>query len=176
MKLSVPDFSDLLKGAKHSAVHLEMRDTYGVGSEKEKIAAWKAGHRLDPDDRASWWRPWLDLISETVERGVVIRRCRIVSEPVSEYTRWLHSGTFTNTAAGEQVRWLPRHRTMDIALPGVDFWLFDGETVLFNHFTGEGAWADPARTYTDEAAAVKLAGSAFEAAWERAIPHEQFTV
>lgn len=28
--------------------------------------------------------------------------------------------------AGEDVRWLPDRRTSDIALPGDDFWLFDG--------------------------------------------------
>lgn len=57
------------------------------------------------DAGPAWWRPWLDLMVETVTRGVAVRRARIVSEPVSEYIRYEHSGAFTNVAAGEQVRW-----------------------------------------------------------------------
>lgn len=31
-----------------------------------------------------------------------------------------------NVKAGEEVRWLPRRQASDLALPGNDFWLFDG--------------------------------------------------
>ncbi|MFG3495286.1 DUF6879 family protein [Streptomyces sp. NPDC047928] len=174
MSSSVPDFDKLIARCKHSAVHLEMRDSYGVDYEKGPFAAWKAGFRHDPADRASWWRPWHDLISETVSRGVVVRRARIVSEPVSEYIQFEHSGTFTNVAAGELVRWLPRRQASDIALPGNDFWLFDGAWIWWNHFTGEGASAGP--EISDDPAAAKLCAEAFEAVWERAIPHDQYEI
>lgn len=169
-----PPFADLLNACTRSAVHLEMRDAYAVDNEKGPFADWRAGVRLDPADRASWWRPWLDLISETVARGVVVRRARIVSEPVSEYIRYEHSGTFTNIAAGELVRWLPRRLASDIALPGNDFWLFDGTIVNWNHFTGDGNSAGP--EITEDPAAAKLCGTAFEAVWERAIPHDQYQI
>lgn len=70
--MNVPGFDELLLGSKRSAVHLEMRDSYAVDYEKSGFAAWKAGYRHGPADRASWWRPWLDLVAETVGRGVVI--------------------------------------------------------------------------------------------------------
>jgi len=54
---------------------------------------------LDPDDRDSWWRPWLDLVQEVTAKGVRMRRARIVSEPPSEYIRYEHSFTFTNIAS-----------------------------------------------------------------------------
>ncbi|GAA1728370.1 DUF6879 family protein [Streptomyces yatensis] len=126
----------------------------------------------DPADRASWWRPWLDLIQDTVARGVVVRRARIVSEPVSEYIRFEHSGTFTNIAAGEQVRWLPRRRASDIALPGNDFWLFDSRIIRWNHFTGDGGSAG--QDVSDDPAAAKLCAAAFDEVWAAAIPHEQY--
>lgn len=110
MPLNVPSWPDLLGAAEHSAVHPETRDAYAVDYETGPFADWRAGHRHDPDDRAAWWRPWLDLIAATVARGVTVRRARIVSEPVSEYTRFLYDGTFTNVAAGEEVRWLPGGR------------------------------------------------------------------
>ncbi|MFF9400961.1 DUF6879 family protein [Streptomyces sp. NPDC014744] len=174
MSQSLTDFSDLIRSVRESAVHLEMRDTYGVENEIEGFAAWKQGRRLDPEDRASWWRPWLDLVQEVTAKGVVIRRARIVSEPVSDYIAFEHSGTFTNMAAGEQIRWLPRRSASDLALPGNDFWLFDGRLVQFNVFDGVGRWVHTDQT--EDAAAVELCASAFEAVWERAIPHEKYAV
>lgn len=174
MPLSVPTWPELLGSATRSAAHLEMRDAYAVDYEKGPFADWRAGFRHDPEDRASWWRPWLDLIQETVSRGVVVRRARIVSEPVSEYTRFLYDGTFTNVAAGEQVRWLPRRNASDIALPGNDFWLIDGRLIRWNHFTGEGASAGG--EMSEDPAAAKLCAEAFEAVWNRGIPHDQYEI
>ncbi|MFE2758713.1 DUF6879 family protein [Streptomyces halstedii] len=174
MSQSLTDFSDLIRSVRESAVHLEMRDGYGVDNEIEGFAAWQEGHRLDPDDRGSWWRPWLDLVQEVTAKGVVIRRARIVSEPVSDYIAFEHSGTFTNVAAGEQIRWLPRRSTSDLALPGNDFWLFDGRLVQFNVFDGVGRWVHTDQT--EDAAVAKMCASAFEAVWERGIPHEKYTV
>jgi hypothetical protein len=170
----VPGFVELLESAQRSAVHLEMRDAYGVDEEKESFAAWKNGFRHDPDDRSSWWRPWLDLVSRTVGRGVVIRRARIVSEPVTEYIRYEHSGTFTNVAAGELVRWLPRRLAYDLALPGADFWLIDERLIRFNHFSGNGAATEP--QMCEEPDVVNLCSSAFEAVWQRAVPHEEYKI
>lgn len=61
------------------------------------------------------------MVAETTRRGVQMRRARIVSEPITPYIRYEYDGTFSNIAAGEDVRWLPRPRTADLLLPGVDF-------------------------------------------------------
>ena len=167
-------FLEALAAAQRSAVHLEMRDSYML--DDPAFLAWQQGKRLDRADRASWWRPWCDTVAEAVGRGVVMRRLRIVSEPVTDYIRYEYDVTHPNVAAGELVRWLPRRRTTDIALPGVDFWLFDGQVALFNHFTGDGQWAEPDMETTTDPTVVKLCGSAFEAVWERGIDHEQYTV
>ncbi|SBT89363.1 hypothetical protein GA0115233_100910 [Streptomyces sp. DI166] len=174
MPSNEPTFDELMARCTRSAVHLEMRDSYAVDSEREELEAWRQGFRHDPADRASWWRPWLDLIQTTVARGVVVRRARIVSEPVSEYIRFEHADTFTNIAAGEQVRWLPRRQASAIALPGNDFWLFDEKWVHWNYFSGEGAWTG--EEITDDPAAAQLCTEAFEAVWARAVPHEQYEI
>ncbi|RKR91450.1 hypothetical protein BDK92_5846 [Micromonospora pisi] len=168
----MPSFDELLRDCKRSAVHLEMRDSYM--QDDPMLTAWRAGHRDDPADRESWWRPWLDLMADTTGRGVKVRRARIVSEPVSEYIRFEHDITFTNLAAGEQVRWLPRRQATDLALPGNDFWLFDDELVLVNHFDGDGNWSPEPMELTSEPDVVKLCATAFEAVWERATPHEDY--
>jgi len=41
------------------------------------------------------------------ERGVQIRRVRIVSEPVTDYIMFEHATTGSNVAAREDVCWLP---------------------------------------------------------------------
>ncbi|GAA3834877.1 hypothetical protein GCM10023083_78870 [Streptomyces phyllanthi] len=104
-----------------------------------------------------------------------MRRARIVSAPVSDYIRFGHHVTVGNVAAGEQVRWLPRRRASDLALPGNDFWLFDDNLVVFLHFTGDGElFPDGDEERTTDPAVVRLCSTAFEAVWERAVPHEEY--
>lgn len=167
----VPDFPELLADCHKTAVHLEMRDAYGVDYETGDFAAWRETGRWDNPD---YWRPWTDLVRDAVGRGVHMRRARIVSEPVTEYIRFEHAGTFNNVAAGEDVRWLPRRRASDIALPGNDFWLFDGRLVEWNHFTGDGGLVG--HELSDDPAVARLCATAFEAVWERAVPHSEYKV
>jgi hypothetical protein len=171
---SLSSFTDLIRSAERSAVHLEMRDVYAIPNEDERFAAWRQGHRLDPDDRESWWRPWLDVVQEITAKGVRLRRARIVSEPHSEYIRYEHSFTFTNIAAGEEIRWLPRRLASRLALPGNDFWLFDGRLVQFNVFDGKGRWVHTDQT--DDQATAAFCADAFEAVWDLATPHDKYTI
>ncbi|WP_394346724.1 DUF6879 family protein [Streptomyces dangxiongensis] len=43
-----------LANTHHSAVHLEMRDPYGIGEEAAEVGRWCSGWRPDPDP-ATWW-------------------------------------------------------------------------------------------------------------------------
>lgn len=171
MPSSVPSFAELLGRCHRSAVHLELRDSYAP---TDRFAAWQRGERIEWDDRDSWWHPYDQLISDTVARGVAIRRARVVSEPVSEYIRWEHYVTHANVTAGEHVRWLPRRRATDIPLPGNDFWLFDGTLLRVHHFSGDGAVVED--EITDDPKTVKLCSSAFQEVWERAVPHHLYEI
>jgi hypothetical protein len=168
------DWAEQFKAARSSAVHLEMRDLYGIASEVEPVHRFKETGWADTDPDSTWWRPWTSVVRGAVGRGVTVRRARIVSEPVTDYIRWEHAITPANLAAGELVRWLPRTNTSDLALPGNDLWLFDQHTVLFNLFTGDGDIAGyETRT---EPEVVKLVSDAFEAIWDRATPHDQYVI
>lgn len=163
-----PPFEDLLRQARRSAVHLETRDSYSTSD--PAFIAWRTNGTVDP---LITYRPWFDLIDSAGRRGVQIRRARIISEPVSDYIRFEHAITAQlNLAAGEDVRWLPRRRASDIALPGNDYWLFDGELAQLNHFTGGGE-SSGYETTTDRRL-VALCAEAFEAVWARAIPHVDY--
>lgn len=175
MTLSVPDFDVLLRSATSTAVHLEMRDAYAVADEAAEFEHFRStGKRWDGEQAESCWRPWVDLVAETIGRGVAVRRARIVGEPVSEYIRFEHAGTGWNLQAGEDVRWLPRRLSVDVALPGSDFWLIDSRAVRFNIFDGSGDVVDP--EFTEDPDVARLCADAFETVWERATPHAQYAV
>lgn len=174
--MSPSDWAEPFRAARVSAVHLEMRDTYAVGDETGPFDHWRATGEADTDPESDMWRPWTSLVRDMVASGVVLRRARIVSEPVTEYIRYEHAGTGVNLAIGEEVRWLPRRQATDLALPGADFWLFDDTTVVFNHFTGNGDWDEPGIETRTDPAVVKLCYDAFESVWDRAVPHEEYKI
>jgi len=163
-----PTFQELLRSCERSALHLELRDGYSTSD--PGYVAWQADPSVNP---LKWYGSWIGLLAEILERGVVVRRVRVVSEPLSEYIRFEHAITpALNLAAGEEVRWLPRRNTSDLALPGNDFWLFDDRLVMVNHFSGDGQ--STGHEVRDDDALVKLCAAAFTAVWERAIPHEDY--
>ena len=158
----------LFRAAEHSALHMELRDSYTP--DDPDWLDWQAGRRFDPAER---WGSWHSLVRQTVDRGVGVRRVRIVSEPVTDYIRFEYDVTAAhNLAAGEEVRWLPRQTAPGVLVPCSDLWVFDGRVVLWNHFAGDGSWVDEERS--DDPALAKLCVSSFEAAWERAIPHAEY--
>ncbi|MFI1948591.1 DUF6879 family protein [Streptomyces virginiae] len=161
---------EALATAERSALHLEMRDNYTLND--PEFVRWKEGHRLDPEDRQSWWGPFFDTVADTVARGVEMKRARIVSEPVTDYIRYEYDVTFPNIAAGELIRWLPRQQAQGLALPHTDFWLFDETRLLFTYFSGDGDVVD--RQWCDDPGAVEFVRSSFDEVWKRAVPHEEY--
>ncbi|MDT0306946.1 hypothetical protein RM780_08210 [Streptomyces sp. DSM 44917] len=91
---------------RKDAFHLELKDEYRVSIEDGPYATWRNGQ---PDDYA-WFRPWLEQTHALTASGKTVRRVRVVTEPVTEYIRWELELTPMNHAAGEEIRWLPRHR------------------------------------------------------------------
>ena len=163
-------FHDLFSRCTSTAVHLEMRDQYTPTD--PVYLDWRAGDAIDVRQR---WREWYDLMSATTARGIRVRRARIVSEPVTDFVRYEHELTDDlNLAAGEEVRWLPRRQASDLALPGNDFWLFDDRLVRFNFFTGVGDEAGD--ELVEDAGVIRLCATAFEAVWDRAVPHRDYRV
>lgn len=161
----LPPFSELIAQARTSAVHLEMRDAYTPSD--PDFLAWKAG-RPAPADPA-----WHDLVRAHAARGVHFRRARVVSEPLAAFIRFEYESTAGfNLAAGEEVRWLPRRMASDLCLPGNDYWLFDERLVRFHYFSGDGEIVED--ELVSDAAIARTCARAFEAVWERAIPHADY--
>lgn len=104
---------------------------------------------------------WRELVKESVARGVEWRRLRVVPEPLTGYLRWEHHLTESlNVAPGEQVRWLPRRRT-----------------VQFQHLSpdphGTGI-IDHGDEVTNDPDVVNRTIAAFDMAWDHDIPHADY--
>jgi hypothetical protein len=161
----------LIAGFHREALHLEMRDVYAA-ADHSRFRKWLAGEDFDPRDEAEWWRPWREMMRSHRDAGRVLRRLRVVSEPVTDYIKfeWLDAAELVK--AGENVRWLPRQRASACFLPGNDLWCFDAETVVFTYLSGGGEVQGYALT-SDPGLVGKVA-AAFEAAWSAAIPHGEY--
>ncbi len=163
----IPSFANLVSVTRRSLVHLEMRDSYSL--DDPAFLDWQKTGTLE-HPQAMQWR---ELISEAVGRGVRVRRLRVVSEPLTDYVRWeweLTAGL--NLAAGEDVRWLPRRLATGLLLPAHDYWMFDERTIKWHNFTADGN--DLGDTFTSDPATVSTTATSLEAAWAKAIPHQEY--
>ncbi|MFE4614316.1 DUF6879 family protein [Streptomyces niveus] len=154
-------------------MHLELRDTYEGYDDGGRFAEWKQVGGITPSFVEDF-RTWTDLVGETVARGVEMRRVRVVSVPVTEYIRFEYEAARLNQEAGEQVRWLPRSEAATLLVPGADLWIFDDRSIRFGHFTGDGALVRNEMCH--DPLVIKKFSEAFETIWQRATPHERFTV
>ena len=163
----VPPFGELIAATKTSAVHLEMRDAYTPNY--QRFLNWLAGKLLPEQANPEWSA----LVRAHTARGVLFRRARVVSEPLADFIKFEYEMTAAvSIAAGEQVRWLPRRRAVDLCLPVNDYWVFDGRLVRFHYFSGDGEIVED--ELSDDPSIVRLCARAFEAVWERAIPHDLY--
>ncbi len=110
--ISYKDLNGLLTSFQREALHLEMRDSYGTAAEVPHLAKWEAG---EPDD-IDWLQPWFDTVRAGAQVGKAFRRARIVSEPISEYQKWILKDSHLFVEAGEDIRWVPRSRVSTVAL------------------------------------------------------------
>jgi hypothetical protein len=83
---------------------------------------------------------WLDMLREATAAGRRFSRVRIVSLPVTDYSRFgVWCAQFTN-GAGEDIRYLPRPTAEAAGLPSHDYWLFDSRKLVRMHFDDKDAF------------------------------------
>ncbi|MGW6599454.1 DUF6879 family protein [Streptomyces sp. NPDC055036] len=162
---------ELFEDFTHDAFHLELRDDYGSPIEDTPYARWQRG---EPDD-FGWLDPWMALMKRAIAEGRTVRRVRVVSEPHSRYVGWEHSLTRLNLEAGEDIRWLPRHKLPDgitFPLAGKDWWLFDNQLLAVGHFDSEGRVLGSELVEDPETVAECV--RVRDQLWAAAIPHVEY--
>jgi hypothetical protein len=95
-----------------------------------------------------WFHNWLTMIQEATKEGRRFSRVRVVTKPLTDYSRFgVFCSEYTN-AAGEDIRYLARGEAAE--LPDYDYWLFDSRKLvrmLFDddeNFLGGEVIEDPA--------------------------------
>ncbi|NRQ40066.1 hypothetical protein HII36_50820 [Nonomuraea sp. NN258] len=166
--LSPTEFGDLWDTFQHTAFKLEVRDRYDVPSERESLERFLSG-RPDPE-RAT--RPWLAKMKAATGEGKRVERVRVVTEPHSDYVRWLLAGAPLNAGAGEDIRYLPRPLAAEIGLPGHDFALFDSGRLVLLNFDAEDRPLQH-ELVTDPDTVLRHCQWR-DAAWHYATPYEQY--
>ncbi|MFD9739670.1 DUF6879 family protein [Umezawaea sp. NPDC059074] len=161
-----PEFAALFRTFEHTAFRLETRDTYKSANETEALRQFTAGELVD----MAWFRNWLTMIADAAVEGRRFSRVRVVSTPLTVYSRFgLFCSEHTN-AVGEDIRYLARHDAA--GLPDYDYWLFDSRTLvrmLFDeqeNFLGGEVVEDPA--------AIVNHNYWRDTAWHRAVRRDDF--
>jgi len=166
-RLTYDEFKALVRASRR-AWHLELRDTYNVESEDEPLARFLSGEA----DPYHWLDEWTTFIREVTAAGVVVQRARIVTVPHGDYTRFGFAVAPHSIAAGEDIRYLPRHLTGDIAFPPEDFWLLDEDTLVLSVFSEDGRTGGFARERDPDLTA--QCRTVRDHVWSRAIPFAEY--
>jgi len=110
-----------------SAFRLELRQVYTMPDEEEDLAAFERSELPPP----GYHYGWLDVVADAVKAGKTFRRVRLVTRPLSFYTKWEFTwGYDWNVKVGEDIRILDVTDQPAPELPDHDFWLFDETTVV----------------------------------------------
>jgi hypothetical protein len=161
------EFADLCRNFAHSAWRWECQGTYHEAEEREPLLAWRDGH---PDN--SFLTPWLDQIRALRAQGRTFERVRMMTDPPTEYLRWMFEITHLNVEAGEDIRWIGEDHARRLGAPGEDFYLFDDRLVATLHFDENGV---AGAEVTDDPDTVARHRQWREIVWPVAVPHnEQF--
>jgi len=117
-----------------------------------------------------WFQNWLSMIRTATAEGRRFSRVRVVSVPLTDYSRFgVFCSQYTN-AAGEEIRYLPRDQARD--LPDYDYWLFDSRLLVKMHFDTEEHFLG-GEVIKDPAVIVQH-GHWRDAAWHRAVRRDDF--
>jgi hypothetical protein len=134
-----------------------------------EVERWRDGQPVveTEDDRA-----WLRYLASLRENAIPFQRVRVLTEPLTEYLRWMFQAIGSNVAAGEDVRWLPDHVAHDLRLPDYDFYIIDDQRVAVLRFSVEkellGIEVDDDPYHLVEHQAWR------DVAWPLAIPHANY--
>jgi len=147
---------------------LEVRDNYDSPYENESLRKFVSG---EPDD-LPWMRNWFAMIREATAKGLRFSRVRVVSMPLTDYSRFgVFCSQFTN-AAGEDIRYLERDEAETEGLPNHDYWLFDSRKLVWMHF--DDADRFQGGEIIEDPAVIVQHNYWRDVAWHRAVRRDEF--
>lgn len=128
--LTEQQVGDHLARFEREAFRFETRDRYDSDVGRAAFRRFLAG---EVDDYA-WHRPWLRRVRRDTAAGKVWRRVRIVTLPLSDWSRYGMEIARLSTAAGDDTRYLSRSAAESLGVDPLDAWLLDDVRLLHLHF------------------------------------------
>lgn len=119
-----------------------------------------------------WFQSWLTMIRDATAAGRQFRRVRVVSVPLSDYSRFgVFCSQYTNEA-GEDIRYLSRQDAA--GLPDYDYWLFDSRKLVRLHFDQDETFLGG--EIIEDPAVVVQHNYWRDAAWHYAVRRDDFAI
>ncbi len=115
---------------------------------------------------------WLELLKVAIGEGRRFARVRVVSLPLTDYSRFgVWCAQFTG-GAGEDIRYLVRDQVHVLDLPDYDYWLFDSSKLLRWHFDDQDAFLGA--EVNEDPHEIVQANYWRDAAWHKAVRRDDF--
>lgn len=163
-------FKALFENFQYTAYRLETLQRYDVGYEDGSYRAFLAGEQMPPDQAKN---EWTAMIRHATEIGKTFKRVRIVTEPLTDYTRYELEWSYgPNVQAGEDIRVLSVHPDKQGLYPIGDYWLFDSLDLWLMEYGRDGQFLYAERV--DDSAAIVRHSHWRDAALHYAIPYADY--
>jgi hypothetical protein len=159
------EFFQLCTTYQCSSWRWECQGTYHEPNEREPLQRWREG-----STDLSFMNGWIATVQRLRAEGKTFDRVRMLTEPPTEYLRWMLSLTQLNVDAGEDIRWIPESRARELSMPTYDFYLFDDARVAIMHFNENGVSGAEVTDDPDVLAAHQVYR---DLVWPIAIPHKE---
>ncbi len=128
------EFVEAFESFSHEAFRLELLQQFNVAREQESFDDFKKGRPVPKNYNGEWCK----TIQKAAERGASFKRVRLITEPLTEYTKFEISwGYKVNTEAGEDIRYISGDilSSFETSVPILkDFWLFDEKLCLLMEY------------------------------------------
>jgi hypothetical protein len=130
------------------------------------LAQFVAGEPVD----MSWFQNWLSMIRAATAERRRFSRVRVVSIPMTDYSRFgVFCSQYTNEA-GDEIRYLTREQAA--GLPDYDYWLFDSRLLVRMHFDDRENFLGG--EVIEDPAVIVQHGYWRDAAWHHAVRRDDF--
>jgi hypothetical protein len=115
---------------------------------------------------------WLDMLRAATAEGRQFARVRVVSLPLTDYSRFgVWCAQFTNMA-GEDIRYLARDQAQALGQPDYDYWLFDSSKLVKMHFDDHDVFLGG--EVIDHPSQIVQTNYWRDAAWHKAVRRDDF--
>lgn len=144
----------------------ECQGEYHEPVEDAPFQQWREGSRDD-----AWLQPWAQFVRGLRQDGKTFSRVRMLTEPLTDYLRWMLDFTYVNVDAGEDIRWIEQHQARELGAPTHDFYVFDDVRVGILHFDDAGV---AGVELDDDVDVLRKHQQWRDLVWPLAVPHREY--